>query len=1349
VRSREIPSTGANRPSGRSLGFLRVLSAAALLALTTLFLTSPPALARTTHPLIDSFSIPCNSETVWPEDIALHYSTNTVYVMCPEVSGGYQRTIIKYDTAGNPVDFTANQPSYIKDNTIFDNPDPASEGNHFDTDGTIAVDNSGGPNDGDIFVTSPEDSQDVNVFAPTGKWLGTIPTPTAVGEPKGITVDGNGYVYVLSAARVSKYDQAFNEVARFYVDPARFTYPWHDNNDYLRVDSTGGLWALHQSRSGGNGALYRYEADQLQSKFKPLTGPADVVTPAALSPYAQEPMLTNLQGMDVDPSNDDLYVVRRTTFNTSDPIPSTIRPFSPALPGDPAHQTGPEFGSLAGSWALAVAPDGTIYALNNNDTVNVYAAGDIVPTATTNPSTIDDEGHTSAIVTGKVDPAGGDDVTGCQVQYGTQYDTYDIGSVPCTPDPSGGNFSAPTDISATLPGLSTGQTYHYRVIGSNAHGQGWGGDREVSAVAVLHLHTGAATDVDPDSATLHGSLNPDSMNTTYRFDYGLSTDYRQSTADLGPLSGGSDTPVSIPVADLQSGKTYHYRLVGVNSLGTTFGPDATFKTAAPPEISGVRATGLSSSGATLNARINPESSATTYHFEYGTTTDYGTDVPAAGDAGSGDTEQAVSVDLHDLQPGVTYHFRVVATNQWGTSTSDDTTFSFAPPSCPNEHIRQQTGANFLPDCRAYELVTPEKQGSAVFWPSDETLDFGGGFGLGSVLSTAQWPQNTGQATNPPRFAFYGGLGSVPGLDAPNSLLDTYLTTRTSQGWVTTFPGIKGSEQLYTGRRMCSETLDKCIDHIAVDGVAGAWPDENAPFAFDASGKALGRWPTNVNSIPGGNLFFGDQQPSGDFRHFVFSSRDLAFAPGGASSPPGSAYDNDTVDRTVTIISKLPNGDDIPQDGGNQFEVIVFPAHGVSQDGSHILMSTVAGDGPQHLYMRVDDAVTYDVSKGFGVHYVGMTRDGSKVIFSAVQQVTPDDTDTSLDLYEWSEEGDTVTLISTGNGNGNSDACNASYTTQCDADPLSTEAGLRGGWEQNNPQNGQFLLPGIDSQIATGNGAVYFYSPESLDPNRLSTPNERNLYVYRDGAVHFIATLDPGTQVNRIQISPDGVHGAFLTEAKLTGYDNKGFREMYTYDDSTGALRCASCDPSGLPPAADVLASQGGPFMSDDGRAFFSTPDPLVPQDTDGIIDVYEFVDGRPQLISTGTGTRDFSVTNVVQFFYVPEHIGLEAVSADGMDVYFSTYDTLVQQDQNGNVLKFYDARTNGGFEPPAPLAPCVAADECHGPGSSPTNVPTLPTGADHGGGNVQPVASKRRKKKSNRQRRHKRHLHRHRGQGNG
>ena len=68
--------------------------------------------------------------------------------------------------------------------------------------------------------------------------------------------------------------------------------------------------------------------------------------------------------------------------------------------------------------------------------------------------------------------------------------------------------------------------------------------------------------------------------------------------------------------------------------------------------------------------------------------------------------------------------------------------------------------------------------------------------------------------------------------------------------------------------------------------------------------------------------------------------------------------------------------------------------------------------------------------------------------------------------------------------------------------------------------------------------------------------------------------------------------------------------------------------------------------------------------------------------------------------------GLVGVTANGTDVYFSTYDTLVPEDHNGNFLKFYDARTNGGFPQPPPRQPCAAAEECHGPG---TEAPALPT----------------------------------------
>jgi hypothetical protein len=208
--------------------------------------------------------------------------------------------------------------------------------------------------------------------------------------------------------------------------------------------------------------------------------------------------------------------------------------------------------------------------------------------------------------------------------------------------------------------------------------------------------------------------------------------------------------------------------------------------------------------------------------------------------------------------------------------------------------------------------------------------------------------------------------------------------------------------------------------------------------------------------------------------------------------------------------------------------------------------------------------------------------------------------------------------------------------------------------------------------------------------------------------------------------------AFLTSSQVTNYDNAGHSEIYLYTPATGDLRCTSCLPNGAPPSVDVTASHDGRFMTDDGRTFFNTEEPLVPQDTNQTTDVYEYVDGRPQLITSGTapGNKTFGLSTIFSV------IGLQGVSADGTDVYFSTTDTLVGQDRNGDNVKIYDARTNGGFPFVAPPPGCAAADECHGPSSSGPADLTSGTRADLGAsGNVLSAVKKAQRK----ERRHKRH----------
>jgi hypothetical protein len=198
--------------------------------------------------------------------------------------------------------------------------------------------------------------------------------------------------------------------------------------------------------------------------------------------------------------------------------------------------------------------------------------------------------------------------------------------------------------------------------------------------------------------------------------------------------------------------------------------------------------------------------------------------------------------------------------------------------------------------------------------------------------------------------------------------------------------------------------------------------------------------------------------------------------------------------------------------------------------------------------------------------------------------------------------------------------------------------------------------------------------------------------------------------------------AMLTEAKLTSYDNVGTAQMYTYDADTREVQCVSCPPSGDPATVDVEASQNGIFMTADGRTFFATKQALVDRDANGIKDIYEFVDGRPQLISTGTGDVEGEGFRGV--------IGLVGVSEDGTDAFFSTHETLVQEDENGAYLKFYDARTSGGFSVVKQPSPCAAADECHGAESNPPAQPVIGTGAALGSsGNVQPAHKKAKRKK--------------------
>jgi phosphodiesterase/alkaline phosphatase D-like protein len=186
--------------------------------------------------------------------------------------------------------------------------------------------------------------------------------------------------------------------------------------------------------------------------------------------------------------------------------------------------------------------------------------------------------------------------------------------------------------------------------------------------------TGSATDVRPSSAVLNGTVNPNGRMTTYFFEYGTSASYGNKTATTSAGNASTTIAVSTSVGSLQAGRTYHFRIVATSDQGTTRGADKTFETLPAPDVTTGDATNVGPTTATLTGRVNPRGRATSYVFDYGTTTSYGSRT-AATSAGSGGSTVNASANVTGLAPGTRYHYRLVAFSDVATINGADRTFT--------------------------------------------------------------------------------------------------------------------------------------------------------------------------------------------------------------------------------------------------------------------------------------------------------------------------------------------------------------------------------------------------------------------------------------------------------------------------------------------------------------------------------------------------------------------------------------------------------------------------------------------------------------------------------------------------
>jgi hypothetical protein len=613
----------------------------------------------------------------------------------------------------------------------------------------------------------------------------------------------------------------------------------------------------------------------------------------------------------------------------------------------------------------------------------------------------------------------------------------------------------------------------------------------------------------------------------------------------------------------------------------------------------------------------------------------------------------------------------------------------AAEGCANEAIRAEQGAAALalPDCRAYEMVSPP----------------------GSV------PSANGAvpvaAANGERFGYYT-LEPFPGSNEEGLYL---LATRGPRGWSvqnTTPPqgGLRDSDDIacfpsvfYSAELTAAVLIDGWRAGVEVcegdepplvagepRGYANLFLRDNE----DGSYRLIDDLPQGV--VPD-NALLQDATP--DLSRVVFS--------GG-----GGLYEwSGGLDRLVSV---LPDGEAVGGTLANGAQGTAPYTHAVSASGETVLFNyedalyarlhagkapaaggvCSAGEPEAACTVQVDTAQPGATgSDGNGV-FMDASEEGSRVFFTDENRLTANATALSKrpDLYEYDPQTGSLTDLTV---NTSGAGANVLGYTGASADGsylyFVAKGVLTGG--QTNDQ---------------GEAAVLF---------------KPNLYLLHEGVTTFIATLksEEGSGADnfdwenngllKARVSPDGTYLAFGSVEPLTGYNNqplepqdctKRCREIFLYDASENQLDCVSCASSGEPPTGsaeisvpsiEMLAPQSPRYLQrnvlDDGRVFFDSRTPLAPQAVNGEVNVYEYEDGGVSLLSSGAGS------GASEF--------LDA-SENGEDVFFSTAQGLVQSDQD-NQPSIYDARVDGGF-PPGPgeaqqTPACESAEACKPPPSEP------------------------------------------------
>jgi hypothetical protein len=821
----------------------------------------------------------------------------------------------------------------------------------------------------------------------------------------------------------------------------------------------------------------------------------------------------------------------------------------------------------------------------------------------------------------------------------------------------------------------------------------------------------------------------------------------------------------------------------------------------PPTATGEFTSNVESTRATLNAEVDPRGAATTYHFEYLTEAQFEADgdtfaagaekTPESESIGADGIEHHVTAALTGLEPGRTYHYRVVATSSQspdGIDGSDATFTTSAPPStaetCPNAQLRsEQPHGLVLPDCRAYEMVSPLDKGGNGVEPGESRAAVSNEDPAITYLSRGSFAEPRGAQTQ-----------------------SRYISRRTSSGWSTQniFPPTQPHFLALSGPSpqllFTPELSTGLVDSETLPLASGVPAGYAALYRFQTTGSPdyeLVRVGTRKQRGPYEQG--GAQEPvpvgaSTDLSHVVIQQNNgegvYEWRGGKLSAIPGEV------------------GGPVPG-YGTSYEYANW-WHAVSADGSRVFITIeapmVEGEEGGQLYVRENpmsstedcavagDACTLEVSasqktngtglEGTDGHGLGPNGDpwpawyrdasanGSRVFFTSWGELTNDANtgheDEAANLYEYNLETNKLTDLTVpatptekaedpkgaavfGLVNASEDGSYVYFVANGVLSETANSEGEKAAPGTCEYQEGEVPVEGertCNLYLAHYTGSSWETSfiarlagSEKQQVKAESTnisPSDEGDWYDQEYTPHFTGEQrvydDFGPGFHSARVTADGTRLAFESERELTGYDDEqaapgdcegdkggnggevaefSYRyqtgkchEVYLYDALTGKLVCASCDPSGARPIAP--AELGGHQeergsvefsrlylpnnLSENGnRLFFQSADPLVPHDSNGLVDVYEW-EAEGEGSCRQAGGCVFPISDVAGDY---ESNFMDA-TPNGENVFFATADQLVPSDIDTRA-DLYDARVGGGF--PVSHAPpvCDNGDSCKPP----------------------------------------------------